>query len=157
MFSTTGFLGTQAPLFMDIITVFFAVMPFLLLVSVVFAVKKKYALHFISQAIILASALVITILFEIGVTVTGVFAQFAKTSSFSYDSILIFLVIHIIIAVLAVAGWLYLFVSSYKKYKAHGYAAFENTNHKKIGKAIFLALTISSVMGICIYYALFLS
>ncbi len=155
MFDKIGFLGTQAPLFMDIITVYFAVMPILLLVSIYFAIKKKYQLHFISQGIILTTALVITVFFEIGVRITGVFSQFAKTSYFSYETILIFLIIHIIIAILAVGGWLYLFISSYKRFKLSGYKAFENTNHKKIGMSIFLALTVSSVMGICIYLALF--
>ena len=31
-----------------------------------------------------------------------------------------------------------------------------NTNHKKIGKLVFLGMTISSLMGVCIYLFLFL-
>ena len=53
---------------------------------------------------------------------------------------------HILIAIAAVGGWLFLFISSYKDYKNN---SFDGKKHKKIGKAIFVALTISSIMGIC--------
>jgi hypothetical protein len=46
----------------------------------------------------------------------------------------------------------FLFISSYKDYKNN---SFDGKKHKKIGKAIFVALTISSIMGICIYTFLF--
>lgn len=152
-----GFLGTKAPLFMDIITIFFAVMPIILLISVSFAKAKNYKLHFASQAIALALALVITVFFEVCVRISGGFLEWSKNANVNYDFILTFLVIHIFIAILAVGGWLYLFISSYKRYKALGYEGFKNTNHKKIGLSIFLALTISSAMGVYIYYALFIN
>jgi putative membrane protein len=65
---------------------------------------------------------------------------------------LIFLIIHILIAIAAIGGWLFLFISSYKQYKNNTLNA---TQHKKIGKAIFIALSISSIMGVCIYFFLF--
>lgn len=151
-----GFLGTKAPFFMDIITIFFAIMPFMLLISVSFAKAKNYKLHFISQAFTLGLALVITVFFEVYVRISGGFLEWSRNANISYDFILTFLVVHIFIAILAVGGWLYLFISSYKRYKALGYEGFKNSNHKKIGISIFLALTISAIMGVFIYYALFI-
>ena len=91
-------------------------------------------------------------IFEIGVRIDGGFLEYSKNSNISYDFLLTFLIIHILIAIFAVGGWLYLFISTYKAYKNN---SLDTKKHKKIGKAIFIALTISSIMGIFIYLFLF--
>ena len=152
MFSLEGFLGTSAPFYLDLATVYFAILPFLLAFSIYFAVKKEYKKHLISQAIILGTTLTIVVIFEIGIRISGGFLEYSKYSNISFDFMLIFLTIHILIAIAAVGGWLFLFISSYKDYKNN---LLNAKKHKKIGKAIFVALTISSIMGICIYTFLF--
>lgn len=152
MIFSTGFLGTSAPFYLDLATVYFAILPFLLAFSIYFAVKKEYKKHFISQAIILGTTLTIVVIFEIGIRISGGFLEYSKYSNISFDFMLVFLSVHILIAIAAVGGWLFLFISSYKAYKNN---SFDGKKHKKIGKAIFTALTISSIMGICIYTFLF--
>jgi putative membrane protein len=152
MYYSQGFLGTSAPFYLDLITVYFGILPFLLGFSIYFAIKKEYGKHFISQSIILSITLILTVIFEIGVRITGGFLEYSKHSNISFDFMVIFLGIHIQVAIIAVAGWLFLFISSYKDYKNN---KLDATKHKKIGKAIFLALTISSIMGIFIYLFLF--
>lgn len=152
MFFSKGFLATSAPFYLDLATVYFAILPFLLAFSIYLAVKKEYQKHFISQAIILGFTLLIVVMFEIGVRIDGGFLEYSKNSNISYDFLLTFLIIHILIAIFAVGGWLYLFISTYKAYKNN---SLDTKKHKKIGKAIFIALTISSIMGIFIYLFLF--
>ena len=152
MFSLEGFLGTSAPFYLDLATVYFAILPFFLAISIFFAIKKHYKKHFISQAIILGVTLVVVVIFEIGVRIDGGFLEYSKNSNISYDFLLTFLIIHILIAIAAISGWLFLFISSYKQYKTN---TLNVTFHKKIGKAIFIALSISSIMGVCIYFFLF--
>ena len=77
MFFSKGFLGTDAPLYMDIATIYFAILPFLLAFSIFYAVKKQYKKHFISQFIILSTTLYIVVLFEIGLRISGGFNQLA--------------------------------------------------------------------------------
>jgi putative membrane protein len=152
MLFSKGFLGTTAPFYLDLATVYFAILPFLLAFSIYFAIKKEYKKHFISQAIILSITLVIVVIFEIGIRISGGFLEYSKYSNISYDFMLVFLIIHIIIAIAAMGGWLFLFISSYKQYKNN---TLNGTQHKKIGKAIFTALTISSIMGVFMYLFLF--
>ena len=152
MLFSKGFLGTSAPFYLDLATIYFAVLPFLLAFSIYLAVKKKYKQHFISQAMILITTLLIIVIFEIGIRISGGFLEYSKYSSISFEFMFIFLIIHILIAIIAVAGWLFLFISSYRAYKNN---TFDTNKHKKIGKAIFMALTISSIMGICLYLFLF--
>lgn len=152
MFFTEGFLGTKAPFYLDLATVYFAILPFLLAFSIYFAKQKMYEKHLVSQAIILGTTLFIIVIFEIGVRITGGFEEYSKASNISYDFMIVFLIIHILIAIAAVGGWLFLFISAYKDYVNHN---FNGKKHKKIGKAIFIALTVSSIMGIFIYLFLF--
>ncbi len=152
MFFEKGFLGTTAPLYLDITTVYFTSLPFLLAISIYFAIKKEFEKHFLSQAIILGLTLIIVVIFEICIRVSGGFLEYSKYSNISFEFMLVFLTIHILIAIAAVGGWLFLFISSYKDYKNN---SFDGKKHKKIGKAIFLALTISSIMGVFIYLFLF--
>ena len=117
MLFSKGFLGTSAPFYLDFATVYFALLPFLLAFSIYLATKKEYKKHFISQAIILGVTLVVVVIFEIGVRIDGGFLEYSKNSNISYDFLLTFLIIHILIAIFAVGGWLYLFISTYKAYK----------------------------------------
>lgn len=155
MLFQSGFLGTKAPFYIDFITVYFTFLPFLLAYSIYLASKKELKKHFISQTIILAITLIIVVIFEIGIRISGGFIEYSANSSVSYDFMLVFLIIHIIIAIASVGGWLYLFISSYKSYKKNGFTKINGSNHKKIGKAIFISLSISSIMGVCMYLFLF--
>jgi putative membrane protein len=147
-----GFLGTSAPIYLDITTIYFAILPFLLAFSIYFAIKKEYKKHFFSQAIILGLTLIIVIIFEICIRISGGFLEYSRYSNISFEFMLVFLTIHILIAIAAIGGWLFLFISSYKDYKNN---SFNGNKHKKIGKAIFFALTISSIMGVFMYLFLF--
>lgn len=155
MFTNLGFLGTKALLYMDIVTIYFALLPFLLLLSIYFATIKQYKKHFISQSIILVTTIIMVLVFEIGVRLSGGFMEFAKSSAISYDYLLIFLLAHIIIAITSVSGWIYQFIISYKIYVKNGLNSINFSQHKMRNRIVFLALTLNSIMGVCIYLFLF--
>ena len=156
MLFSSGFLGTKAPFYIDFVTIYFAIFPLLMAFTIFLAVKKKYKEHFISQAILLIVTIVIVVVFEIGLRISGGFAEYVKESDLSYIFMLSFLIIHIIIAIIALIVWVYSFITSYKLYRKNKLEKIKNSNHKKLGKLIFLGLTISSFMGVCIYIFLFL-
>jgi len=153
MFFEPGFLGTRAAFYMDIVTLYFAILPFLLAFSIRQAVIGKITLHYKSQMVILALTVVMVLIFEIGVRLGGGFVEYVKLSSVSYDFLLLFLAVHILIALLAVGGWIYLMITSYQTYIKEGKDGMEK--HRRMGKWIFAALTLTSVMGCSIYLFLF--
>ncbi len=155
MFSE-GFLGTSALLYMDIATLLFALLPFLLALSIRYAVLKQYRKHFISQITLLLTTLVVVTVFEIGIRVSGGFMEFSKESSLPFTFLLLFLIAHIAIAIAAVCGWIYLVVVSYRGYRREGIHATVFQQHKKWGRWVAAALTITSVMGCLIYIFLFI-
>lgn len=153
MFFEPGFLGTRALMYMDIVTLYFAILPFLLAFSIYQAIRGNIKLHYQSQFIILAITIVMVLIFEIGVRLTGGFVEYAKQSPLSYDFLLLFLVVHIFIALMAVGGWIYLIISTYKSYE-NGIVE-HSEKHRKMGRWIFSALTLTSIMGCSIYLFLF--
>lgn len=149
-----GFLGTKALMYMDIVTVYFAVLPFLLMFAIYQAIRKNYSLHVKSHIAILSLTLIMVILFESGVRLSGGFVQYAPTSKLPYDFLVLFLSVHIFIAILAVGGWMYLVISSYNMYSKQ--LTMDSAKHKKMGKWIFAAITVTSIMGTSIYCFLFM-
>lgn len=154
MFFEPGFLGTRAAFYMDLVTLYFAILPFLLAFSIRQAVIGKIALHYKSQMAILLLTVVMVLIFETGVRISGGFVEYVKMSPISYDFLIFFLSVHILIALLAVGGWIYLIITSYQTYKREGRAGMGK--HRKMGKWIFAALTLTAIMGCSIYVFLFL-
>lgn len=153
MFSEVGFLGTRALFFMDMVTLYFAILPFLLGLSIRQAVIGNITLHFRSQIAILFLTLVMVIIFELGVRISGGFIEYIKFSSISYDFFLMYLAVHIFVALMSVGGWIYLIITSYKTYSKFGRDGMKQ--HRRMGKWIFVSLTLTALMGCSIYLFLF--
>ncbi|MCK9372935.1 MAG: DUF420 domain-containing protein [Sulfuricurvum sp.] len=153
MFSEAGFLGTRALFFMDLVTLYFAILPILLGLSIRQAVIGKIALHYRSQMAILGLTIIMVIIFELGVRISGGFVEYVKISPISYDFLLLFLAVHIFIALMSVGGWIYLIITSYRTYKQLGRSGMDK--HRRLGKWIFAAMTLTSIMGCSIYLFLF--
>jgi len=150
-----GFLGNDAPMYMDIATSYFTFFPFIFAFTIYLAVKKRYKAHFISQAILLTITIILVLVFEIGLRLSGGFWEYAGDNETSNICMFGFLIIHIIIAILSITSWIYLFITSLKLYRANQLDVIKKSSHKKVGKLIFLGLTISSIMGVWIYIYLF--
>ncbi len=149
-----GFLGTKALMYMDIITIYFGLLPFLMASAIYMAIKKRYKLHYKMQLSIFALTLIIVIIFEVGVRISGGFSAFMEESNASYTYMLMFLVIHVLGAILSVVLYSILIYSSTQQYifKKEPFAS----NHKRMGQVVFFGMTITSIMGILIYYFLFM-
>ncbi|MBU0720054.1 DUF420 domain-containing protein [bacterium] len=149
-----GFLGTNAPLYMDIVTVYFGLLPLLLGSAIYMAVKKKYDLHYKMQLGIFALTLLVVVIFEIGVRVSGGFNEFMKGSNADYIWMVIFMIIHILIALASVILWALLIYSAVKEYRLNATPFVKS--HKKLGKLVYAGMSITSLMGILVYYFLFM-
>ena len=150
----TGFLGTQAPLYMDVITLYFALLPFLLGIGIFHAIKGNQDLHYKIQLGTFTLTLLVVVIFEVGVRLSGGFSEFMQDSNANHSWMVIFLIIHIFVAIVSVIVWSALIYGAVKHYKLdHEYLP---AYHKKIGKLVFLGLTATSIMGVMIYYFLFI-
>ncbi len=146
-------LATNAPLYMDIVTLFFALLPFLLFVGIRFAIKGDYESHFRWQVLIYVTTLVMVVVFEIGVRVSGGLMAFMKASQINETFIFVFTGFHVLIALVSVVLWSALIYGGIKHYRIEKQPL--GASHKRFGRYVFLGISITSLMGVMIYYFLF--
>ena len=150
-----GFLGTRALVFMDIVTLFFAVLPFLVMGAIRFAVKGNYKAHFLSQSIVFSLTLLMVVVFEVGVRMSGGFLAFSEESAVPFTFLTVFLIVHILIALVTVVAWAALIYTASRNYVATGSGKPDFSTHKLRGKQVFVGICITSLMGCMIYLFLF--
>ena len=143
----TGFLGTRAPLFMDVVTLIVALLPFLVTAAIGFAVRKNYKAHAISQIAIFIVSVIVLTYFETGVRIGGGFNAFMEESSVSHNYAFVVLLVHIAIAVVTLALW----ITTIMKAKKH----LQQNKHKNIARATFTGIVLTSLSGIWVYLLLF--
>jgi len=146
-----GFLFTKAPLILDITTVYFFILPFLLFYSIRYAVRGDYKKHINSQMMIFVVSMIMVIMFEVGMRMEGGFFVLMEQSTFKYTPLLIFLLVHIIIATMTILSWIYLIFTSYTSYKKGELIS----HHAKLARYTVGGICITSTMGIMIYIAIF--
>ena len=149
-----GFLGTRAPLYMDIVTLYFTFLPILLFISIRFAVKKKIRKHYLSQLVVYLVTLIMVVIFEVGVRLDGGYLKYSQESNVSIVFLNAFLIVHIIVATLSVVAWSFLLYSSYKSYMTSD--AFNEKVHKYRAKIVTFSLVVTSMMGVGMYFFLFI-
>lgn len=150
-----GFLGTQASLYMDLTTIYFGILPFLLAYSIKQAIRNELKNHVRSQIIIFFLTIIVVVIFEIGVRLEGGFIEYEQSSKVPFNLLFAFLTIHINVAIITILAWIYLLIATYNVYQRGGFTPSERKSHIKIGKYIFTAIVATSIMGIMMYFALF--
>lgn len=142
-----GFLGTRAPIFMDMVTVIVALLPFLVAGAIYFAKIKKYKVHAFLQIFIFVFSVIVLAYFEYGVRIGGGFNYFIEGSSAPHDYVFAVLLFHIAISIVTLIIWTTTLVTIKN--------LLLTNRHKKMGKAIFMGVLFTSLTGIWVYMLLF--
>jgi len=150
-----GFLGTQAPFFMDFVTLVVAFLPFLVLLAIGMAKRKSYKLHAFTQISIFIISIIVVGYFEYGVRLGGGFDTFMKNSHTSQTYALIVLVIHIIIATISLIFWTKSLITAQKNSKRDKLPGQFSASHKKAGIYTFIGIFLTGLTGIWVYLLLF--
>ncbi|MFT7880353.1 MAG: DUF420 domain-containing protein [Sulfurimonas sp.] len=153
----TGFLGTRAPLFMDIVTVIVALLPFLILGAVSLARRKLYDLHATVQKTLFIVSVVVVAYFEYGVRSVGGFDAFMKESSTPEGYAFWVLIFHIAIAVITLGVWILTLLRAKRYRRVNALPGMYTLSHKKAGIRTFIGILMTSVTGIWVYYILFVN
>ncbi len=156
MFFEPGFMGTRAPMYLDIVGVFFFLLPFLLFFSIRWAVKGEIKKHFVSQVIIFLLTLVFVVIFEAGMRLSGGFQEYMKASSVSYSFFIGFLIVHILVAIATFNLWSYQLITSVKAYRKGTLTGDVAKKHKKLARILVIGIVVTIAQGVGIYYFLFI-
>lgn len=152
----TGFFGTKAPLFMDIVTLIVILLPFLLFGSIALAMKKQFALHKLTQVTLFIVTVIVVLFFEYGVRIDGGIEKYLTYTEISDSFVISFLVFHITIAMVAIFLWARLLYLSLKASKTGELPGKFSLYHKKFAKATTIAILLTGITGFGVYYILFM-
>ena len=150
-----GFLGTSAPLFMDMVTIIVALLPILVYISILFARKQMYKTHMLTQNFLFIFTLIVVAYFELGVRVGGGFDAFMSESDISYTYALVVLVLHILIAITMLFFWFLTIVRANINFKRGRLPGSASRAHKKIALKTYLSIIFTSFSGVWVYLLLF--
>ncbi|RXJ79621.1 DUF420 domain-containing protein [Arcobacter sp. F2176] len=149
-------LSNNIPLHMNVMVIFFSILPFLVMASIYFAKNKQYKLHFYSQGFILVLTVFVLVFFEIMIRIDGGFFEFAKQSNLPHGFLVGYLIFHIIIALIAAVLWIRLFIKSMSLYQNGKIEEIKTSNHIREGKITFVFLLLSCITGVFVYLFLFI-
>jgi len=150
-----GFLGTRAPLFMDIVSIIVAALPFLIYGAIRLATKGNYTAHASVQKLLFTVTVIVVGFFEYGVRMEGGYKNLMEGSLVSHDYLLYVLIFHIIISVITLILWVMTL------YYAKGYSknstlpGLNSSTHKKDGQRTFIGIILTMLTGGWVYALLF--
>ena len=151
----TGFLGTRAPFFMDVVTLIVAVLPLLVFGAILLARKKHYKLHMISQNLIFIVSLIVIVYFELGVRIGGGFDAFVSETGVSPTYALVVLVLHIFIAIMTLYFWILTLLRANYSYAKQSLPGRGSNSHKLVAIKTMIGIILTSLTGIWVYLLLF--
>ncbi len=152
---TSGFLGTRAPLFMDIVSVIVAALPFLIFWAISLAKKGNYSAHESVQKLLFWVSVIVVGFFEFGVRMEGGYKNLMEGSSVSHDYLLYVLIFHIIISVITLILWVKTIYTG-KRYKNQSRLPGRYSEaHKKDGQRTFIGIILTMLTGAWVYALLF--
>ncbi|MCF6245381.1 MAG: DUF420 domain-containing protein [Sulfurovum sp.] len=151
----TGFLGTRAPLFMDIVSVIVALLPFLIFGAITLAKNKKYAAHESVQKLLFIVTVIVVAFFEYGVRVAGGYKNLMEGSTVGHNYFIYVLIFHIIIALITLVLWVMTlhYARRYKRQKT--LPGLYSKSHKKDGQRTFIGIILTMLTGGWVYALLF--
>ncbi len=150
-----GFLGTRAPLFMDVVTLIVAVLPLLVYGAIALARKKFYKAHGFVQNVIFVVSVIVVGYFEYGVRMGGGFDAFMEGSGVSHTYASIVLGLHVIIAVLTLVYWSRTVIKANYQAVKGVLPGLKSNEHKLLALKTFLGIVFTSFSGIWVYLLLF--
>ncbi len=152
-----GFLGTRAPLFMDIIVIIVGLLPFLIAFTIWLAIKEMYRLHRTLQSILFLVTIISLVYFKYGMYTSGGFDFYIKDSSIDPTIGFYFLVFHIIIASITLIMWFAMmkFASADSQRKA--LPGLYSNSHKKSGMRLAFGILLTSITGVGVYWMLYIA
>ncbi|RUM73880.1 MAG: DUF420 domain-containing protein [Sulfurovum sp.] len=150
----SGFLGTKAPIFMDIVTLIVAILPMLVYGAIRFVRKGEYRIHGVLNTVIFFITILAVAYFEYGVRIGGGYASFSQNSHVAHSYLISVLGLHIAIAVMTLALWANVLYGATKTYEK-GLPGPYSKRHTRMGKITFIGIVLTSLTGIWLYLLLF--
>jgi putative membrane protein len=152
-----GFLDTRAPLYMDIIISFLALLPILSGISIFFAIRKQIKLHKFFQFLLFFLSIIALVLFAYTVHYAKGFEGLLEKSSIDSIIALIVLIVHIIISIVTLTLWMFALMYALSDTRRRGLPGVYSESHAQAGKRVFKGIILTALSSVGIYWVLFMA
>ncbi|CAA6798794.1 MAG: Unknown protein [uncultured Sulfurovum sp.] len=152
---SSGFLGTRASLFIDIIVSFLVMLPLLSGISIFLAIRKHLKLHQVTQLLLFLLTLAFLGIFAYIVHYREAFDLLLQESSVDRATILVLLVVHAFIASVTLVFWFFVLIYALSDRRRRALPGLYSESHKKAGKCVFTAIALTASSSVSIYWVLF--
>jgi len=157
MLTKAGFLETRASLYMDIMVSFLASLPFLIGLSIIFAMKRYHKLHKFTQVLFFILTSSILAFFAYIVHYQEGFDTLLKSSNIDPTHALLFLIVHIVIAISTITLWMFTLLYAIEDKKRRALPGVYSDSHRRAGRRVFLGILFTSLTAVGVYWMLFVA
>jgi len=155
--SVVGFWGTDAPLHMDVMVSFLAILPILSGVSIFLAMKQHLMLHQFTQFLLFVITVVAVLFFSYVVYDTKSFEYFIHKSPIDHKLVILALITHGIILLSTLLFWMFALIYALSDRKRRALPGLYSQSHAKAGRRVFMGIFLTALSAIGIYWMLFLA
>lgn len=152
-----GFLETRAPLYIDVIVSFLAMLPILSGISIFFAIRKHLKLHKFTQFLLFFLTVIALVLFAYSVHYIEGFELLLQKSSIGSSVALAVLILHIIMVICTLTLWAFALMYALSDMKRRALPGVYSLSHAKAGKRVFKGIILIAVSSVGIYWMLFMA
>ena len=154
---SSGFFETRASLSIDIIVSFLAMLPLLSGISIFLAIRKYLKLHQVTQLLLFLLSLVFLGFFAYIVHYREAFDLLLQESSIDKITILVLLVVHSFIAFVTLVFWFFVLIYALSDSRRRALPGVYSESHRKAGKRVFMAIVLTAISSVSIYWILFVA
>ena len=141
-----GFLGTQAPYYIDTIVVYLLFLPILMAFSISLAIRKMYGLHRFIQTILLVLTLSSLLIFNY--EINGI-------NSIVDKGLYLLVMIEIFFSFVLSVMWVSLLLFAIEYRRRRGLPSLYSASHKKSGRRVFIVILLTVLINLYLYRSIY--
>ena len=154
-FFGVGILGTRASYFMDITLLIAISSPFILLTSIVFAIKGYYRPHKLLQMLLFLANLISLLMIQYQIQLLSSFDALIESSSYSPNIAFYIYIVHSILAAISIILWYSTLYFAKEDHKRRALPGLYSDGHKKTGRISAILILFTNLSMIYLYWILF--
>ena len=130
---------------------------FLIGLTIWFAIKNMYRLHRSLQIVLFLITMVSLVYFKYGMYMAGGFDFYMRGSSIDSTIAFYFLIFHVVVATITLIMWFAMMKFASADSKRRALPGLYSDAHKKSGKRLAFAISLTSITGVIVYWMLFIA
>jgi len=154
---SVGFWGTKAPLYMDFMISFLAILPLLSGISILFAIRRNLILHQFTQFLLFFLTIISLGLFIYIAYHSKKFGLLIGHSPIEHTLVVIAFITHAVLIISTLVLWILSLMYALSDKKRRALPGLYSKSHAQTGKRIFKAILLIALSSIGIYWMLFLA